>query len=87
MTEINEEEFPVRDTREVTRADIAEAVEATNDRLTQSGPITLVVEFTCEFCGEKQTTPGALIFGPPNEKSQCAKWHICDECYGKVVPW
>lgn len=45
------------------------------------------ITFTCEFCGEDQTTPGALIFGPPDEHSRVAKWHICPSCYEKITPW
>ena len=35
----------------------------------------------CDRCDEPLGVPGALIFGPPNEDSECQKIHICLSCW------
>lgn len=41
--------------------------------------MALIVE--CTICGEELTEPGAVLIGPPDDKSQCIKEHICVGCY------
>jgi hypothetical protein len=41
----------------------------------------------CDRCGMQLTKPGALIFSPPNQHGECAKFHVCVGCHGALVTW
>ncbi len=43
--------------------------------------------FYCDVCDEQLTTPGALLFSPPNRKEMTKKFHICPKCYYNIVDW
>lgn len=39
----------------------------------------------CDKCGKELTAFGAILFSPPNAKSEVKKYHICAPCYEKLV--
>ncbi len=39
----------------------------------------------CDKCGEELKDFGAILFGPPDENSTVKKFHICVNCYKKIV--
>ncbi len=39
----------------------------------------------CDFCKNELNDFGALLFSPPNEKSEVQKLHVCKQCYGKMI--
>jgi len=39
----------------------------------------------CDLCGRVQTVKGAILWGPPDERSLCLKTHVCVGCYGTVI--
>lgn len=43
------------------------------------------LHFACHYCGEWITEPGALLFGVPDIDDTVQKWHVCVDCYPKLV--
>ncbi len=41
----------------------------------------MVIKPKCDMCKKELTDYGALLFSPPNAKSQVVKYHICKTCY------
>lgn len=39
----------------------------------------------CDKCGEELLEFGAILFSPPNKKSETKKLHICVKCYKKIL--
>lgn len=39
----------------------------------------------CDKCGQELTKFGAILFSPPNQNSEVKKFHICQDCYYKMV--
>jgi hypothetical protein len=39
----------------------------------------------CGWCFAILTTPGALLFTPPDDIGRCFKIHLCVKCYQSVV--
>jgi hypothetical protein len=39
---------------------------------------------TCDKCKNELTEFGAILFSPPDEKSNVKKWHICKSCYDEM---
>ena len=35
-------------------------------------------------CLESRTSPGALVFGPPDEDSRTDKYHLCTPCWTQL---
>ena len=35
----------------------------------------------CDKCGGELMKQGALLFGPPDAKGVCEKFHLCIECW------
>lgn len=45
----------------------------------------MAISVTCLRCHSELATPGALLFGPPDETQRTAKIHLCGECYRRVL--
>lgn len=39
----------------------------------------------CDKCGKELTEFGAILFSPPNDKSEVKKFHICVNCYHEIL--
>ncbi len=39
----------------------------------------------CDKCGKELRAYGAILFGPPNARSQTKKYHLCVACYKDIV--
>ena len=39
----------------------------------------------CDSCGTELEEFGAILFSPPNSKSEVKKFHICKKCYNELV--
>ncbi len=39
----------------------------------------------CDKCGKELRAFGAILFSPPNERSEVKKFHICAECYAELL--
>lgn len=40
----------------------------------------------CDKCKKELTDFGALAFSPPHH-GDCAKYHICKECWNEFLKW
>lgn len=41
----------------------------------------------CTKCGKELDEPGALAFSPPSGRIHVVKYHICVECWPKLLGW
>jgi hypothetical protein len=48
-------------------------------------PDTMAIKPKCDFCGKELKEFGALLFGPPTEKNVARKFHVCKQCYKKII--
>jgi len=39
----------------------------------------------CDKCKQELQEFGAILFSPPDEKSQVKKYHVCVHCYREMV--
>ena len=39
----------------------------------------------CNKCGKELHDFGALLFSPPDGESKTIKYHLCKNCYGKII--
>ena len=46
---------------------------------------TMAITPICDKCGRELTAFGAILFSPPNEKSEVKKFHICVDCYNAIA--
>jgi hypothetical protein len=45
-----------------------------------------MLELRCDICKDNLREPGGLIFSPPTTESWLVqKYHVCTECWPKVV--
>lgn len=44
-----------------------------------------MIEIVCTKCGEKLTEQGGLLFCPPDEYGLTFKYHVCKECWKKMI--
>lgn len=45
----------------------------------------MAIKPTCDRCGKELDTFGGILLGPPNEKSEVKKYHLCVDCYSEIV--
>jgi hypothetical protein len=45
----------------------------------------MAIKPICDMCKKELTDYGALLFSPPNEKSEVKKYHLCKECFERVI--
>ncbi len=45
----------------------------------------MAIKPICDFCKKELDDYGALLFSPPNEKSEVKKFHICRSCFNKIL--
>jgi hypothetical protein len=45
----------------------------------------MAIKPICDFCKKELIDFGALLFSPPNEKSEVKKYHICKGCFKKIL--
>jgi len=43
------------------------------------------LDIKCDKCKRDLDKPGALLFSPPRNEKEVDKFHICVECYDKIV--
>lgn len=39
----------------------------------------------CDICKDELKTFGAILLSPPDSKSKTLKFHICPDCYKKII--
>ncbi len=39
----------------------------------------------CDKCKKELTEFGAILFSPPNSKSEVKKYHLCVDCYKTII--
>jgi len=52
----------------------------------------IMMDISCDKCGEGLTTPGGLAFSPPTYREVgddmlCRKYHLCIDCWTKFKDW
>ena len=45
----------------------------------------MAIETKCDKCGKELTDYGALLFSPPNDDNKVNKYHLCEDCYQKII--
>lgn len=45
----------------------------------------MAIQPICDKCKKELTNYGGLLFSPPNEKREVQKWHLCNNCYQKIL--
>ena len=45
----------------------------------------MAIKPKCDACKNELEDYGALLFSPPDKKNLAKKWHICQDCYKKLV--
>ncbi len=45
----------------------------------------MAIKPKCDKCGKELTEFGAILFSPPNDKSEVKKFHICVSCYQDII--
>ncbi len=40
----------------------------------------------CDYCGNELAEMGGILLSPPNEDSMVKKYHICINCYSRLLP-
>lgn len=45
----------------------------------------MAIEPTCDKCMEELTDFGGIILSPPNENEMVRKYHLCKNCYNKII--
>lgn len=45
----------------------------------------MAIKPKCDICKKELESYGALLFSPPNKRNFTKKWHICQNCYKKLV--
>jgi ribosomal protein L40E len=46
-----------------------------------------MLKIKCKKCKQQLTEQGALIFSPPETHERVYKFHICMQCYFKLMDW
>jgi len=46
----------------------------------------MALDVKCDGCWEELTEPGAVVFGPPDQRGRSAKLHICVGCWCRMFP-
>ncbi len=45
----------------------------------------MLLRFKCDFCKKEMKAFGALLFGPPKKSGDAHKYHLCRDCYKRVL--
>lgn len=45
----------------------------------------MAIKPVCDFCKKELRDFGALLFSPPDAKSNVKKFHVCNSCYKKIT--
>lgn len=45
----------------------------------------MAIKPKCDKCGKELDKFGAILFSPPNERSEVKKYHICVDCYQEMI--
>lgn len=45
----------------------------------------MAIRPVCDKCGEELKEFGAILLSPPDAQSTVKKFHICVDCYGKMM--
>jgi len=45
----------------------------------------MAIQPVCDKCKKELTDFGAVLFSPPDEENNAKKFHICKECYQKLI--
>lgn len=45
----------------------------------------MAIKPVCDFCKKELKDFGALLFSPPDKKSNVKKFHVCKMCYRKFI--
>jgi hypothetical protein len=45
----------------------------------------MAIKPVCNFCKNELIEFGALLFSPPDKKDFVKKYHLCKNCYEKIV--
>jgi len=45
----------------------------------------MAIKPKCYNCKKELVEFGAILFGPPNKKDVVKKFHLCRQCYRKVL--
>lgn len=45
----------------------------------------MAIEPKCDRCKKELIEYGAILFGPPDMEGKAKKFHICKECYEKII--
>jgi hypothetical protein len=43
-----------------------------------------MIKPVCNLCGKELNEFGAILFGPPDNKNNVKKYHICVDCYKDI---
>ncbi|MDB5238141.1 MAG: hypothetical protein JWM46_411 [Candidatus Kaiserbacteria bacterium] len=52
---------------------------------TVASKYNMSIKPVCDFCKEELTDFGALLFSPPDADNSVKKFHLCQNCYEKVI--
>ena len=44
-----------------------------------------MIKPTCDKCKNELDDFGGIILSPPNENNQVSKYHICKDCYNRII--
>ena len=39
----------------------------------------------CDFCKKELVDFGGLLFSPPNKENSVKKYHVCKDCYDRII--
>jgi len=45
----------------------------------------MTIKPICDFCNQELKEFGAILLSPPDEKNNVKKYHICKECYKRII--
>lgn len=45
----------------------------------------MAIKPVCDFCMMELEEFGALLFGPPDKSGNVKKYHVCKQCYQKLI--
>lgn len=49
--------------------------------------VPMAFVFNCDRCGKELMEPGAIVGSPPFGNHKWLKFHICVECWEKLLDW
>jgi hypothetical protein len=45
----------------------------------------MTIKPICDFCKKELNEFGAILLSPPDERNNVKKYHVCKECYQKII--